>query len=375
MFQSTRPRGTRPRRRPTGATHGQVSIHASARDATQGAGAVLPGVRVSIHASARDATKSPQAPVLRLIEFQSTRPRGTRPAGNPGQRSGGDEFQSTRPRGTRLIVGSYGIWYGQQFQSTRPRGTRPRGEHQIPGLGPRFNPRVREGRDTTGPHGLTPFRRFQSTRPRGTRHPPPCPAAPPPASFNPRVREGRDLNLEKSTQALVLFQSTRPRGTRRLRRPVLLKVVVFQSTRPRGTRHYLERYREAEDACFNPRVREGRDHDVPSLAAEVIKVSIHASARDATLRLYGLRREVAVSIHASARDATAAFFASSICATGFNPRVREGRDGPIMVALPGEVSMFQSTRPRGTRLLSLRIPSIASKVSIHASARDATKRT
>ena len=97
-----------------------------------------------------------------------------------------------------------------QFQSTRPRGTRPlrRAATRLSGC---FNPRVREGRDPASLR-LLPVAVFQSTRPRGTRpglisfarlaavsiH---ASARDATSSqhdvghtqrFNPRVREGRD---------------------------------------------------------------------------------------------------------------------------------------------------------------------------------------
>ena len=77
----------------------------------------------------------------------------------------------------------------------------------------------------------------------------------------------------------------------------------FQSTRPRGTRRVWEWTTKHKD-----------------------RVSIHASARDATPVAVDFLLADGVSIHASARDATA-------------PR--------CMTDVP---MMFQSTRPRGTRL-------------------------
>ena len=122
---------------------------------------------------------------------------------------------------------------------------------------------------------------------------------------------------------------------------------MFQSTRPRGTRRSSSRrFRSA--GSFNPRVRAGRDaHRVAG--SGVLAVSIHASARDAT-RLPDERQRNA----------------------GFNPRVRAGRDarGPLTCR---RSEMFQSTRPRGTRRLEDVGKAAPSKVSIHASARDATR--
>ena len=186
------------------------------------------------------------------------------------------------------------------FQSTRPRGTR-RTAHTQKSPFCCFNPRVREGRD------LENFVLLSTE-----------------SSFNPRVREGRDpvtffitsytcVSIHASARdatggsdfgdLLGLFQSTRPRGTRLLTSGIVTLMSMFQSTRPRGTRH-------------------GRC----GARGAIYPVSIHASARDATGVHSGVCQMIEVSIHASARDAT------------------EDKHG-IMVNC-----LFQSTRPRGTRL-------------------------
>ena len=98
------------------------------------------------------------------------------------------------------------------------------------------------------------------------------------------------------------FQSTRPRGTRHVLDDVYQEFAEFQSTRPRGTRPHPQP---------QPQGLQG--------------VSIHASARDATINTIDELKETLVSIHASARDATAG-------------------TGTLTLAC-----LFQSTRPRGTR--------------------------
>ena len=101
-------------------------------------------------------------------QFQSTRPRGARlylynllrAAGygfNPRARAGRDfrdrairrvqvEFQSTRPRGARHVICS-GEFMEWKFQSTRPRGARRRLLAACSRRKPCFNPRARAGRD------------------------------------------------------------------------------------------------------------------------------------------------------------------------------------------------------------------------------------
>ena len=165
-----------------------------------------------------------------------------------------------------------------QFQSTRPRGTRPVMPGSSSGL-PSFNPRVRGGRDSRQSTRASRTARF-NPRVRGGRDslsnfetaydPVSIHASAgdatgknlqffPGISFNPRVRGGRDLDRACNLD-FVLFQSTRPRGTRRVRAD-----------------------RRRQSASFNPRVRGGRDMLI--LHADFAsRVSIHASAGDATHR-------------------------------------------------------------------------------------------
>ena len=143
-FQSTRPRGARPDALADTQRAIIVSIHAPARGATWRARvAEAADDAVSIHAPARGAT------------------------GSANTTTASEEFQSTRPRGARLtftIQRSSPRW----FQSTRPRGARPR-SFSSSRMTTCFNPRAREGRDTSSPARPSSNGRFQSTRPRGAR--------------------------------------------------------------------------------------------------------------------------------------------------------------------------------------------------------------
>ena len=142
MFQSTRPRGTRPSvafnavfffcfnpRAHVGrdlyvvrikSRHG-VSIHAPTWDATRSPSRDFVSPFVSIHAPTWDATDI-NACSVRVHLFQSTRPRGTRP---------------------KVLQEKRWNWS--------------------------FNPRAHVGRDLMILHEL-PNMLFQTTRPRGTRH-------------------------------------------------------------------------------------------------------------------------------------------------------------------------------------------------------------
>ena len=120
-FQSTRPRGTR---RQYGRRQSCSSgFNPRVREGRDGLfRAVRMQAFVSIHASARDATQSLLDSYRIRLGFQSTRPRGTRPI-NLVLTGAFSKFQSTRPRGTRLREDP-ALSGVQLFQSTRPRGTR-----------------------------------------------------------------------------------------------------------------------------------------------------------------------------------------------------------------------------------------------------------
>ena len=123
-------------------------------------------------------------------------------------------------------------------------------------------------------------------------------------------------------------------------------------------------------------------------------VSIHASAREATMRtlsiagcalsfnprlrtggdLFPARASAArngVSIHASAREATPPGEAGLALFRCFNPRLRTGGDFARVLYCGGRCR-FQSTPPHGRRRASPASPGGTAQVSIHASAREAT---
>ena len=79
-------------------------------------------------------------------------------------------------------------------------------------------------------------------------------------------------------------------------------------------------------------------------AERKIRVSIHASVKDATIDGNIDRILQNVSIHASVKDATVAGFAALEQSQSFNPRVREGRD-VVPTDSRADSPKFQSTRP------------------------------
>ena len=213
-FQSTPPRGRRHGPWPLPVDHVEVSIHASAREAT---------VRLD------------------------------------GLHRLGSQFQSTPPRGRRLGV----CQLARRSTRFNPR-LRAGGDHrrfEVELGEPCFNPRLRAGgdellrrsllptdlvsihasaREATWP-GIGTRRRistlFQSTPPRGRRPNRRRHQGPPPTSFNPRLRAGGEAADLRAAAAESWFQSTPPRGRRRERNR--------RALRPRHG--------------FNPRLRAGGD--------------------------------------------------------------------------------------------------------------------
>ena len=146
---------------------------------------------------------------------------------------------------------------------------------------------------------------------------------------------------------------------------------LFQSTPPHGRRRAAERHCGGVSQCFNPRLRTGGDFLMVSVPLHQLKfqstpphgrrqgigrsattaevVSIHASAREATMPSASLASSSFVSIHASAREATNPVALLGCTVACFNPRLRTGGDIEGMSWNGGILD-----------------------VSIHASAREAT---
>ncbi len=121
---------------------------------------------------------------------------------------------------------------------------------------------------------------------------------------------------------------------------------------------------------FNPRTREGCDLTTIEFESELDLISIHAPARGATVGAFRTIFSGVISIHAPARGATdgyltslmqvaisihapargATHFSTSYLRPGknFNPRTREGCDGPGFGFSVLQL-LFQSTHPRGVR--------------------------
>ena len=209
--------------------------------------------------------------------FQSTLPRRERPLHpeyhppqyhfNPRSREGSDlgtqqdarpeqQFQSTLPRRERRVRSAVvdGII---RFQSTLPRRERRPANGRFRCAPPHFNPRSREGSDSTlcggnlflicisihaPAKGATLWTFLSTARPH----------------FNPRSREGSDIFMSDSTCLLLTFQSTLPRRERLRCYQRQAGYRTFQSTLPRRERPRRSARCSAR-ANFNPRSREGSD--------------------------------------------------------------------------------------------------------------------
>ena len=317
MFQSTRPRGARPRRVARVDLDPDVSIHAPTRGATNFVVGWLADQK-----------------------FQSTRPRGARHFPQDDGRGDGVSIHAPTRGATGRDVRAD---ERREFQSTRPRGARPRRGRRR-GCAHRFNPRAHAGRDPCRPDTLSSALLFQSTRPRGARH-----------LALPEPRDGGAVSIHAPTRGATFavddeqhvdeFQSTRPRGARPASGRPIMAALLFQSTRPRGARR-----------------------PQPPKQSHVLVVSIHAPTRGAT-RCSSPSRKGAVFQSTRPRGARLRAPGSAKRIESFNPRAHAGRDtreirrdftvrvsihAPTRGATTEEASInddgkFQSTRPRGAR--------------------------
>ncbi len=235
------------------------------------------------------------------------------------------------------------------FQSTPPRGRRPAKSASVADACGGFNPRLRVGGDV----------RTGRTPPRGS-------------GFNPRLRVGGDriqpqqpwpgrvsihasaweATYEEKTISRVpvnvsihasAWEATqrgapnpKPQGVSihasaweamRYKRGLIVPR-RFQSTPPRGRRDLLLVPRSGSRGSFNPRLRVGGDGPASCQVLDK-RVSIHASAWEATSDKSAYDCCLLVSIHASAWEAT---WQASACAhKGFAGAI----SGICRLALPG----------------------------------------
>ena len=150
----------------------------------------------------------------------------------------------------------------------------------------------------------TSSKRFQSTPPHGRRHTCRCSASKCIHSFNPRLRTGGDYFPCVDADCPILFQSTPPHGRRHIHSVIHSAAKKFQSPPPHGRRPECSRPSKLILIEFQSTPPHGRRLGLLGHGAGVIRVSIHASAREATQIIHLISSLIKVSIHASAREAT-----------------------------------------------------------------------
>ena len=300
---------------------------------------------ISIHAPARGATAGITATQNLSQDF------------NPRSREGSDTVcspfvissQYFNPRSREgSDLPSWCIWSMASIISIHApaRGATPPGYTECTTTG-NFNPRSREGSDDLPDR--QPAERDD---------------------FNPRSREGSDVIQFVLQAEFIKFQSTLPRGERletqktsgsqseiSIHAPARGATYSPHEIKERLQINFNPRSREGSDLfsvihlCslqdFNPRSREGSDVYIP-LWIHLQHISIHAPARGATPFGRIFRLFAAISIHAPARGATA-------------------QSHPMKLS-----HKFQSTLPRGERLILFVSVTVVTPISIHAPARGAT---
>ena len=166
------------------------------------------------------------------------------------------------------------------------------------------------------------------------------------------------------------FRSTPPRGRRLPPAFAPCWSRRFRSTPPRGRRRGATAG-STRTSGFDPRLRAGGDGESDE-AYRIRKVSIHASAREATFRVPITFEAHDVSIHASAREATRGSPARCWPPACFDPRLRAGGDVPTRRCAAASWCFDPRLRAGGDGRQS-RACHPTRAVSIHASAREATE--
>ena len=277
------------------------------------------------------------------------------------------KFQSTRPRGARLPIND-NILVFVRFQSTRPRGARREDFRGYAEGDTGFNPRAHAGRDRTiisdfesgkvsihaPTRGATQQKSLQDyiaevsihAPTRGATVQPPIISAPvqvsihaptrgatprvgrsttPPCCFNPRAHAGRDLF---GFSTIIYFLCFNPRAHAG-RDPYFIRAIgqhcKFQSTRPRGAR--LDHFHIARPFdSFNPRAHAGRD--ASRGVSQIIYCKFQSTRPRGARRLSGLLPTPEIEFQST------------------RPRGARLRFDPESIF----DFAFQSTRPRGARL-------------------------
>ena len=187
------------------------------------------------------------------------------------------------------------------FQSTRPRGARRKKPARGRTEDGRFNPRAREGRDTTDPTKRAELQVSIHAPARGaTRQD--FSAASLSRCFNPRAREGRDSRNPSITLQSDVSIHAPARGATLTPYNAHCKENVSIHAPARGATRSC-RAAVPGSGCFNPRAREGRDHVGAAWLTHLTGFNPRArEGRD--VKKFGDGVAIRVSIHAPARGAT-----------------------------------------------------------------------
>ncbi len=166
-----------------------------------------------------------------------------------------------------------------------------------------------------------------------------------------------------------MFQSTRPRGARLNTKPAASGNSNVSIHAPTGGATFTARIQDHKSVCFNPRAHGGRDL-VRYRAWPVVNVSIHAPTGGATMEVDTVQaRELFQSTRPrGARLIGERRFQKEYMFQSTRPRGARQTDTK---GLPYR-TMFQSTRPRGARRTRDRIAIVSHQVSIHAPTGGAT---
>ena len=196
-----------------------------------------------------------------------------------------------------------------------------------------FNPRTREGCDTTG----AAFSAFAASI---SIHAPVKGATTigiihiyAIADFNPRTREGCDNVLLIVIKHLFVISIHAPvKGATVNDFHHLLFVLLISIHAPvKGATHGFPCCKFV-DTNFNPRTREGCDTKEINRALKDLSISIHAPVKGATKMEDYIYRMMDISIHAPVKGATIVTVGDSPAQGHFNPRTREGCDTDFFIA-------------------------------------------
>ena len=324
LFQSARPRWARRVHLSLRLRRFPVSIRAPAMGATpHPVGAVRDG-RVSIRAPAMGATTR-TATAHESCSFQSARPRWARRGARAVRRL--RYAVSIRAPAMGETGGTPWLKRLAKVSIRAPAMGATAWPHRaLPGLRC-FNPRARDGRDARRGQGVGQSPTFQSARPRWAQPATALSSSVPSAFQSARPRWAR-LQQSIAEGSDDVFQSARPRWARpegeqdaldsvhvSIRAPAMGATCMgpgwertheFQSARPRWARRPTRRPSSRPFTGFNPRARDGRDHDTPTTGGMTCQFQ---SARPRWARqLHAVARDLAdrVSIRAPAMGATSA---------------------------------------------------------------------